>query len=675
MGKSISSTGTGSGRRQRMDGSPQAHGTQPKRPPQPKSTSLSKAAKTELLIDFDDSSPANPNSKQKAKPAPDAMSLFDSSIAEKYEYLPAPLGERERSPSDPFKVDLSLASINSGVSTHSSGYGSHSHVKTTEGRMSPSKSRTTYSAQQGRVDYTAAQKPYASKQLPSVIDRNSADQSSRALLRSNDNTSVSRQPTGGLSHASSTTYGNVASGPYLTSPVSSANELSGEPSSIPPIPPRTYMNLPGDSPEYAQKPLPPEPDVMVSPNASSPYYSMPPVDVAESRRSPRRSGRSVQSVPMTEAQQKDGKVSVNSAQTLQPIDSNPVTEAFDWLNEAVGEFSLQKSSAAAVNNSVNLNATTEKRALNTWENKDMYGGKQVGHSVFYDMADSDDGLNPSVTHEHHCNAGFTDTLERETVLRPKAAAHVEAAPEQEDVRQRRPSRPPTLPPRDPVPTSWSPMKSNWQSDEPIIRPIVRDGQQLSETHYWLLPDKDKTITPIRTQTYDPNHSEIYQNLGGFQQTNPVFDHSSPSASGVQPQFFPGSWNPPPANTVPQQSTTQWGGDTYSSWGQVTGMTAVGSSPSRKQQAADNTPSMTSLHDKIYLVQKTVHGVTEEECQAALSAHRWEVIAASRYLKVEQLFRLGVASREKCQHLLETYKWDLQTASSVLLDEYSKGSSV
>ena len=115
-----------------------------------------------------------------------------------------------------------------------------------------------------------------------------------------------------------------------------------------------------------------------------------------------------------------------------------------------------------------------------------------------------------------------------------------------------------MPPRDPLPPSWSPKNTNI-SDDPIIRPIIRDGQQLSETHYWLLPDKERATH--KPPTYDPTHSQMYTNLGNFQQTNPVFE-DSPQPSN-KAQFFPGAWNP-----------SQFGSE-KSAWGEATGMTAVG----------------------------------------------------------------------------------------------------
>ncbi|KAL4001286.1 hypothetical protein ACER0C_006585 [Sarotherodon galilaeus] len=69
------------------------------------------------------------------------------------------------------------------------------------------------------------------------------------------------------------------------------------------------------------------------------------------------------------------------------------------------------------------------------------------------------------------------------------------------------------------------------------------------------------------------------------------------------------------------------------------------------------------------VQGAVHGVTIEECQAALQSHEWSIPQAINHLKVEQLFRLGLRSRAECEELLQHHQWDLERASTVMLDTY------
>ncbi|XP_030613152.1 activated CDC42 kinase 1 isoform X2 [Archocentrus centrarchus] len=80
------------------------------------------------------------------------------------------------------------------------------------------------------------------------------------------------------------------------------------------------------------------------------------------------------------------------------------------------------------------------------------------------------------------------------------------------------------------------------------------------------------------------------------------------------------------------------------------------------------PSMQQEHS-VTQVQGAVHGVTIEECQAALQSHNWSISQAINHLKVEQLFRLGLRSRAECEELLQRHQWNLEQASTVMLDTY------
>ncbi|XP_029935150.1 activated CDC42 kinase 1 isoform X2 [Myripristis murdjan] len=80
------------------------------------------------------------------------------------------------------------------------------------------------------------------------------------------------------------------------------------------------------------------------------------------------------------------------------------------------------------------------------------------------------------------------------------------------------------------------------------------------------------------------------------------------------------------------------------------------------------PSM-QQEQSLSQVQGAVHGVTVEECQAALQSHKWNVAQAISHLKVEQLFRLGLRSRAECQELLQRCQWNLEQASTLMLDTY------
>ncbi|XP_070708909.1 activated CDC42 kinase 1 [Pempheris klunzingeri] len=80
------------------------------------------------------------------------------------------------------------------------------------------------------------------------------------------------------------------------------------------------------------------------------------------------------------------------------------------------------------------------------------------------------------------------------------------------------------------------------------------------------------------------------------------------------------------------------------------------------------PSM-QQEQSITQVQGAVHGVTLEECQAALQSHNWSIPQAINHLKVEQLFRLGLRSRAECEELLQHCQWNLEESSRLMLDTY------
>lgn len=70
--------------------------------------------------------------------------------------------------------------------------------------------------------------------------------------------------------------------------------------------------------------------------------------------------------------------------------------------------------------------------------------------------------------------------------------------------------------------------------------------------------------------------------------------------------------------------------------------------------------------KISEVELGVHGVTYQECQAALRATGGDVASAIQNLKVDQLFHMSSRSRADCRRILEHYQWDLSAASRYVL---------
>ena len=65
--------------------------------------------------------------------------------------------------------------------------------------------------------------------------------------------------------------------------------------------------------------------------------------------------------------------------------------------------------------------------------------------------------------------------------------------------------------------------------------------------------------------------------------------------------------------------------------------------------------------------KMVPGMSTTEIRAALTAVNWDVGVAVKNLKIDKLYRIGVATKPKCEKVLQTVSWDLEQAASKLLD--------
>ncbi|XP_015279101.1 PREDICTED: activated CDC42 kinase 1, partial [Gekko japonicus] len=176
---------------------------------------------------------------------------------------------------------------------------------------------------------------------------------------------------------------------------------------------------------------------------------------------------------------------------------------------------------------------------------------------------------------------------------------------------------------------------------PCILPIVKDGRKVSSTHYYLLPEH-------------PPYLDKYEKF--FKEARTPEE------------------NPPPARVVTTATVrpmVQQQPDYKANFSSNNSNVIVRASCGLQKIIYDGSGS-DSLRpsEKIRLVQETVHGVTTEECQTALQNHGWNLQKAIQYLKVEQLFCLGLKTRLECHKVLEMFNWNLEQASSHLLDPYS-----
>ncbi|XP_066565061.1 activated CDC42 kinase 1 isoform X2 [Amia ocellicauda] len=180
---------------------------------------------------------------------------------------------------------------------------------------------------------------------------------------------------------------------------------------------------------------------------------------------------------------------------------------------------------------------------------------------------------------------------------------------------------------------------------PCILPIVKDGKKVSSTHYYLLPER-------------PHYLDKYEKF--FKEAESPEDNSSKrtvTTATVRPMM---------------QQQTDFKANFSSNNSNPGVKTAIKASYSLQRVSCDG-PAVKAdgarSSDKVNLVQEAVHGVTIEECQTALQNHGWNIQKAVHYLKVEQLFCLGLKTRAECLKILEMYDWNLELASSQLLDSY------
>ncbi|KAM6948603.1 activated CDC42 kinase 1-like [Aplochiton taeniatus] len=215
---------------------------------------------------------------------------------------------------------------------------------------------------------------------------------------------------------------------------------------------------------------------------------------------------------------------------------------------------------------------------------------------------------------------------------------------------------------------------------PCILPIVRDGRKVSNTHYYLLPER-----PPYLDRYDRFFREaVGDEERPARQTNTatvrpmVVLSQGPLQLSAPPQGTQGLGQPGDlkANFSSNNNSTLGGGGggrsgvktslslpRVSSDGPLAPVEPYGSTGPPRAEGL-------STADRIKMVQEAVHGVTIEECQTTLQNHSWNIQKAVHYLKVEQLFCLGVQPRSECLKLLELCDWNLQVAGSQLLENYS-----
>uniref|UniRef100_A0A3B5LHX9 Activated CDC42 kinase 1 n=1 Tax=Xiphophorus couchianus TaxID=32473 RepID=A0A3B5LHX9_9TELE len=185
---------------------------------------------------------------------------------------------------------------------------------------------------------------------------------------------------------------------------------------------------------------------------------------------------------------------------------------------------------------------------------------------------------------------------------------------------------------------------------PCILPIVRDGQKVSNTHYYLLPER-----PPYLDRFERFFREAENLPGGSGAEDRHARHANTAT--VRPMVVT-------AQTVQglvQPGELKANFSFNNNFGMSTQRSGIKTSVSLPRVCSDGLTGPT--------VQEAVHGVTIAECQAALQNNSWDVQKAVHYLKVEQLFCLGLRNRSECAKLLEMCDWNLEEASTQILEDY------
>ena len=292
---------------------------------------------------------------------------------------------------------------------------------------------------------------------------------------------------------------------------------------------------------------------------------------------------------------------------------------------------------------------------------------------------------------------------------------------------------PPIPPRDPItdtrPTfhrQLSHPRTKSDSQKSYILPIMRDGEKISNTHYFLLPPKPKHmsdeneqfvnvplssrtahIKPIMRDGSDTHYlvtpppplagsSDFFADslkamnlIGGSSNNTDHHDgghkshvnhlHGSPSRDNRSKQGFDlSSLNPilPEDNSHLSKFSNSSGSSTSSTSSKFSNSAYFNQpvhnhhSSSQSQDDSDllQSETLATASEKVRRVMAQVHGVTKDESRGALIGNAWDVDRAVHELKTEQLFQLGGVSREQCEDLLKAMNWDLELASTVMLEQ-------
>ncbi|CAC5362937.1 TNK2 [Mytilus coruscus] len=410
---------------------------------------------------------------------------------------------------------------------------------------------------------------------------------------------------------------------------------------LPPIPPRGVKLLPPTSTHLTDK--------------GESYYSLPPNEDSDhlynnmSNQSPHSS-----TVHVVKPHPSYETSSLERNQVQQTsLYQKKSDKAFDWISDAISNFSVSQSK--------DENKSTFPLYDQVPDESQNTSGFNYKSPPLYDEVPFEEQIQPKVNKnvstvqnvedDNISWDSFDSDFDDDEVDTGMAASAPLPIPTDPDA--------PPLPPRDYLSSSLDSGRGTFhkKAEKCRINPILQEGKQLSHTHYFLLAPREEN----QQRKQKPNTAEIKP----FSVDGTQINDNHRSSTGCEYQNVPNL-------SLPGSRLSSASDDL--SW-----MKSVDSNrKSRKSSAPLNmqksrkVPNVeflsTSPREKVFSVMNSVIGVTDEECHAALCHASWDIESAIRFLKTEQLFRLGITRREKCEKLLDALNWNLELASSVLLDE-------
>ncbi|OWF44840.1 activated CDC42 kinase 1-like isoform X2 [Mizuhopecten yessoensis] len=403
------------------------------------------------------------------------------------------------------------------------------------------------------------------------------------------------------------------------------------------------------------------------------------------------------------------KGSVGECEKERRRNSQKTDRAFDWLKDAISNFSVASSDKQYVGvPPMYDDVPVEEEQYNVVKPKPCFAGMvsntfTQSSAPRYDEVPTEIDISDIKPREHYAPLStFSDTMSWDSfdsdfdddpvTGRLAASAPVDVIKTQPKQAGQGEDAPPPLPPRDYLSSSLDTGKGNYCTNKdkpkPRIFPMVQDGKQLSHTHYFLIPSRDE-----KKDNYSPNTAEVKPFMvdGCHVDSSVPFNRSSSrhdyqnlteveiSAKRHSTASDDLSWT----GVTSMKSANQ---DTDSrKFSPKSNKVGNYPGPKRSQPRSMPCPSYntsvdpcmmsSSPREKVFHVMNSVLGVTDDECHTALCHCHWDIDESVRYLKVEQLFRLGVTSRAHCESLLKALNWNLELASSVMLDELKSAVSM